>query len=337
MGATIKDIAEKTGLGLATISKYLNGGHVLDKNRIAIEAAIEELNFTVNEFARGLKTNRSKMIGVVIPQLNNIFMTSIITVIEDILRTHGYAVIVCDTAKDEKREDEVIQFLVNKMVDGIILLTTSKDANGLDLAINRNIPVVLIDRKIERLCDRVDMVLVDNFKAAYNSIDYLIKNGHKRIGLIIGPNEIYTSKQRRLGYEAALEANGISVDRDLIINTDFTIQGGYDSMVKLLGKKQVTAVFVTNYEMTLGTILALNDKNIKIPEEMSIIGFDNLQLAQVVKPRLTIVTQPWEEIGRYAAELILRRMKNPKEDEKAKVVTLATELETAESVFSIQL
>ncbi|MFQ9509963.1 MAG: substrate-binding domain-containing protein, partial [Lachnospiraceae bacterium] len=116
-----------------------------------------------------------------------------------------------------------------------------------------------------------------------------------------------------------------------------TIQGGYDSMVKLLGKKQVTAVFVTNYEMTLGTILALNDKNIKIPEEMSIIGFDNLQLAQVVKPRLTIVTQPWEEIGRYAAELILRRMKNPKEDEKAKVVTLATELETAESVFSIQL
>lgn len=337
MGATIKDIAEKTGLGLATISKYLNGGHVLDKNRIAIEAAIEELNFTVNEFARGLKTNRSKMIGVVIPQLNNIFMTSIITVIEDILRTHGYAVIVCDTAKDEKREDEVIQFLVNKMVDGIILLTTSKDANGLDLAINRNIPVVLIDRKIERLCDRVDMVLVDNFKAAYNSIDYLIKNGHKRIGLIIGPNEIYTSKQRRLGYEAALEANGISVDRDLIINTDFTIQGGYDSMVKLLGKKRVTAVFVTNYEMTLGTILALNDKNIKIPEEMSIIGFDNLQLAQVVKPRLTIVTQPWEEIGRYAAELILRRMKNPKEDEKAKVVTLATELETAESVFSIQL
>ena len=89
MGATIKDIAEKTGLGLATISKYLNGGHVLDKNRIAIEAAIEELNFTVNEFARGLKTNRSKTIGVVIPQLNNIFMTSIITVIEDILRTHG--------------------------------------------------------------------------------------------------------------------------------------------------------------------------------------------------------------------------------------------------------
>ena len=231
----------------------------------------------------------------------------------------------------------MIQFLINKMVDGIILLTTSKDANGLDLALNRKIPVVLIDRKIERLNEKVDMVLVDNFKAAYDSIKYLIQNGHKRIGLIIGPNDIYTSKQRRLGYEAALEDNGISVDRDLIINTDFTIQGGYDSMVKLLSKKRVTAVFVTNYEMTLGTILALNDKNIRMPEEMSVIGFDNLQLAQVVKPKLTIVTQPWKEIGRYAAEMILKRMEKTKEEQKGKVVTLATELETAESVLNIQV
>ena len=336
--ATIKDIAEKTGLGLATISKYLNGGNVLEKNRIAIEQAIKELNFTVNEFARGLKTNRSKTIGVVIPQLNNVFMTSIITVIEEKLRSRGYAIMVCDSTKSEEREKEIIQFLMNKMVDGLIILPTANTCKGLELAFQKKVPVVLIDRMVENIEDKVDAVIVDNFKAAYDSTTYLINHGHKKIGLIIGPEDIYVPKKRKEGYEKALADNHIEVDKSLIICSDFTIQGGYNGMMKLLdNKEKVSAVFVTNYEMTLGCILALNDSNMEYPEEMSVIGFDNLQLAKALRPRLTIVTQPWEEIGKRAAMLLLKRMES---EDKASIgvqtITLEANLEKGQSVARVE-
>lgn len=330
MGATIKDIAEKTGLGLATISKYLNGGHVLDKNREAIEEAIRELNFTVNEFARGLKTNQSRTIGVVIPQLNNLFMTSVITNIEEVLRQNGYAVIVSDTGKSAKREVEVLQFLMNKKVDGIILLTSGYDGAGLEAVLRHHIPVVLIDRKIDRLAGIVDMVLVDNFKAAYDSTNYLIEKGHTRIGILTGPAQIHTSKERLAGYEAALAEAGIAINEKYIARTDFSLQGGYESMANLLAQEErVTAVFATNYEMTLGIILAANDMGVSIPGDVSVIGFDNLELARALK--LTVVAQPLQEIGQHAAALLLERMQK-KEEHPGKVVTLFTRIETGSSV-----
>ncbi len=335
--ATIKDIAEKTGLGLATISKYLNGGNVLEKNKIAIEQAIKELNFTVNEFARGLKTNRSKTVGVVIPQLNNVFMTSIITVIEKELRSRGYAIMVCDSTKSEEREQEIIQFLIGKRVDGLIILPAANTCKGLALAVEKQIPVVLIDRMVEQLPKHIDAVLVDNFKASYDSTTYLIEQGHKNIGLIIGPETIYVPKKRKEGYEKALEDNQISMESLPILCSDFTIQGGYDSMMELLKRKEkVTAVFVTNYEMTLGCILALNDSNLEYPKDMSVIGYDSLQLAKALKPNVTIVIQPWEMMGTEAARLLLQRMET--EEKKlcdGKVIVLEAKLEHGQSVKQI--
>ncbi len=122
MAVTIKDIAKKTGLGLATISSYLNGGNVREKNKVKIEAAIEELHFEVNEVARGLKTNRTKTIGIIIPELNNIFCAEIITEVEDVLRSRGYATMLCDCRTDEKREEEAVEFLNKRRVDGLILM-----------------------------------------------------------------------------------------------------------------------------------------------------------------------------------------------------------------------
>ena len=126
MGATIKDIARETGLGLATISSYLNGGNVREKNRIKIEAAIEKLHFEVNETARGLKTNKTKIIGIVIPELNNIFCAEIISEAEDILRQNGYATMLCDCRSDEHREAEAVEFLLHKRVDGLLIMPTGE-------------------------------------------------------------------------------------------------------------------------------------------------------------------------------------------------------------------
>ena len=164
----MKDIARRTGLGLATISSYFNGGNVREKNRIKIEEAIEELHYEVNEVARGLKTNATKTIGVVIPELNNTFCAEIITGMEDVLRSHGYATIVCDCRTDKKLEREAIEFLIRRRVDGVINMPVDEEGNHLKKFQRTGKPIVLIDRKIQGIS--CDSVLVDNKKAAEDAM-----------------------------------------------------------------------------------------------------------------------------------------------------------------------
>ena len=333
MGATIKDIAKITGLGLATISKYINGGKVLEKNRIAIESAIEELDYTVNEFARSLKTSKSKIVGVIIPELSNIFVTSIITVIEDILRNNGYSVIVTDCRTDEGLEYDVASFLMAKKVDGIICMPVSKSGGFLKQAIKENIPIILIDRMLDDI--ETDVVMVDNVSAAQKAVTHLVENGHTEIGIIVGPDGIFTSQERLNGYKKSLSNENIKVNLANIIFSDYTIQGGYEALKKLVkGNDKMTAVFITNYEMTLGAIIAVNELGIKIPEDLSFIGFDNLQLSRIVKPKLTIVDQPLEDIGRSTANLMLKRLQES-EPEAKKKIQLMTTLIQRESVARI--
>lgn len=330
MAATIKDIAKRTGLGLATISKYLNGGNVREENRKAIEQAIKELDFRVNEFARGLKTSKSKTIGVIIPELSNLFCTNIITIIEDILRQKGYAIIVCDCRTDEKLEYEATEFLINKMVDGIISMPVSSDGKYLELPLAKGIPVVLIDRKVEEYS--VDAVVVDNVSASENAVDYLMKNGHKNIGIICGPKDVFTSEQRLLGYYQAFVKRGILPKERLIAYGSYTVESGYECLKHLMTEnKEMSAVFVTNYEMTLGAIIAINELGIKIPDELSIIGFDNLQLSKVVQPKLTVVSQPIFEIAEQAAHIMLKRLSEEPSDE-VETINLSTELILGDSV-----
>ena len=335
MAATMKDIARQTGLGLATISRYLNGGKVKEQNRKAIEAAITELNFTVNEFARSLKTSKSKTIGVIIPELNNTFVASIITVMEDILRKNGYGVIVCDCNTNENLEREAVSFLVNKTVDGIINMPVCRDGSHLQPAFDKNLPVVLIDRTISTVHNNVDAVVVDNVQAAENATLHLIENGHRQIGIIVGPRDVFTSQQRLLGYNKAYEKNGLDAESKYIAFSEYSVQGGYESMNRLLAEHSgLTAVFVTNYEMTLGAIIAINEAGIKLPAELSIIGFDNLELSQVVKPKLTIIAQPLEEIGEQAAARMLSRLAGDTPEEP-QIITLSTRLQLGESVMKI--
>ena len=178
MGATMKDIARETGLGLATISSYLNGGNVREKNRVKIEEAIEKLHFEVNEVARGLKTNRTKTIGIILPELNNIFFSEIITAAEDLLRSHGYATMICDCRSDVKREEEAAEFLLHRRVDGLIMMPTGAEKKVLDKFRKSRRPVVLIDRRMEN--GDCDCVLVDNEGAARNAVKRLMKKVIRR-------------------------------------------------------------------------------------------------------------------------------------------------------------
>lgn len=307
MAATIKDIARQTGLGLATISSYLNGGNVREKNRIKIEQAIEELHFEVNEMARGLKTNRTKLIGVIIPELNNIFCAEIITEVEDILRRYGYAIMLCDCRTDEKREEEAVEFLKKRRVDGVIVIPSGSKSAHLKSLMEAGIPVVLIDRKLKDL--DCDCVLVDNRGCTKLALDKLLAAGHRKIGMIAGPGEIYTASERLEGYYEAMKEAGIVGYESLVVRGDYTIKGGTRAFKELMEKNSdITAVFISNYEMMVGAMMEANELGVRIPDQISLVGFDNVDFAKACVPKLSIVSQPTTEIAKEAADMMLRRL-----------------------------
>lgn len=332
MAATMKDIARQTGLGLATISSYFNGGNVREKNRIKIEAAIEELHYEVNEVARGLKTNATRTIGVVIPELNNTFCAEIITGMEDVLRSHGYATIVCDCRTDRKLEQEAVEFLIRRRVDGIINMPVDEEGKHLRKFQKTGKPIVLIDRRIQGIS--CDSVLVDNRKAAEDAVQCFIKNGHRNIGIIGGPEGIFTAQERLSGYSKALKEAGMPIRGSLIFHGDYTIQGGVRGLEELVrSNPDMTAVFVTNYEMTMGAMIGVNELGIKIPEQLSMIGFDNLQFARACNPKLTIVSQPTDGIAREVARIMLEHLENGKQkNEECFSEKLQTEIIEGKSV-----
>lgn len=310
ISTTIKDVAKYTNLSIATISKYINGGNVLEQNKEIIEEAIKALNFRVNELARGLKTNKTKTIGILIPNLEQAFCTSIVSNVENILLKQGYSTIICDYKENAVLEKEKLQFLVNKMVDGIILMPLGdgvEDQSIIQEVIDNGVIIVLIDRVLKEV--QCDVVLVDNLNAAYNAVEEFIVRGHKRIGIISGPEDVYTAQERLKGYYRVHEDYSMEVHEELIKKGDFKIDSGYNFLNELMSMEEPpTAVFITNYEMTLGAIMAVNESNITVPNELSLIGFDNLELARVVKPPLSIVIQPMQSIGETSAEVLLKRL-----------------------------
>jgi len=331
----MKDLSRETGLGLATISKYFNGGTVREKNRVLIEAAVKKLHYVPNEVARSLKTQHSRVIGVIIPELSNAFITSIISSMEDILRKHDYAVIVCDCRSDAKREKEAVEFLLHRRVDGLINMATDTTGAHLKAPLSSGIPVLLIDRLIESLRGKVSAVIIDNVHASGQAVRKLTALGHRQIGLVLGSPNLYTTNQRLTGYLNALEEAGITPSEEYIRYGDYTMDGGYQAVQDLLElKKRPTALFVTNFEMTLGTMLALQHNNIRVPEDLSVIGFDKLELFGEIFPDLTLIRQPQLSIGREAANLMLD-MLSGNESSVSRIVTLTTELTEGKSIRAL--
>ncbi len=332
--STIKDVAKYTGLSIATISKYINGGNVLVENRAIIQEAIEKLDYKRNEMARGLKTNKTMTIGILIPSLENIFFTSIISMIEDHLLQEGYGTIICDFKENSELERSKLEFLVNKNVDGIIMVSYGGDHDYIEALLEKKIPIILLDRMIKGL--ECDCVLADNLNASYQAVEELIIRKHKRIGIVCGPSDTYTAEERRKGYIRVHEDYDIDIDHDLISPADYTVEGGYEGLVRLWKMEdRPSAVMVTNYEMTIGAIMAINDLGINVPEDLSIIGFDNIQMSKVVRPPLSIVEQPMKEIGLTAAKLLVKRLKGNYDSYPA-VYRLKTNVYIKESVTKYQ-
>ena len=317
--STIKDVARRTGLSLSTISKYLNGGNVREENRLAIDAAVAELGFSVNVFARSLKANRSMTVGVLLPTISSPFFGRVVASLELILRRSGYECFVCSYDFDREQELGKLAFLARYHVDGIVYVPEHATAEELRVRVG-TIPVVLIDRSLENA--QYDTVVVDNLNAVYMAVEHLIGRGPRRIGLIAGPQTISTARERTVGYRRVLADYRLPVDEALIAAGNYDLESGSRLFSAFLNMPQPPtaafrlhrppppppAVFVTNYDMTLGAIMAAHERGVALPDEVDFIGYDNVDLCSIVSPKLEIVEQPMDEMGLRAAELLLARL-----------------------------
>lgn len=300
---TYKDIQRETGLSLATISKYFNGRNVLDENRDAIERAVESLDYRPNSLARGLRLNRSRTIGVLLPVLNNDFHLTIIAAAEESLREDGISVVVSSSPTSV---EQAVDVLLSRMVDGIIAIPSSHDLAPLKMAAER-IPVVIVDWDAPELDG--DRVFLDNDRAGSMAARYLLDHGHRDIGVVSGHSTVSSMRLRVEGFHRELREAGVELDESLFAEGPLTVDHGHAAARSLLERRsRPTALFSTNYELTLGTVIAINETGLRIGRDISLLGFDSVELAQVTVPRMTIIEQPTREIAIQAAHLIRRRL-----------------------------
>ena len=332
MPATIIDIKNRTGLSLATISKYLNGGNVLPENRVKIEAAIKDLNYEVNEIARGLVTKKTKTIGIMVHSVDSPFCGQLLHFLSEILRAHGYAILICDSNNDIEQEEQNVRHLLGRKVDGIIVIPVSEKAGFLECTKKRNVPVVLLDRALTG--GSFDCVKIDNRAAVINAMEVLLKNNHKKIAMIASGRE-YTGRERYAGFLEAMKKAGIKVNKNFVCLGNHSLAWGYESMKKLLAlKARPTAVFTDNYEITLGAMMAVNESGLKCPEDISVVGFDDQIIFHLIDPPIYMVEQPLEEMSKKAVELLLERIGGGSLD-KPKEISLDTRLVEGSSVKSL--
>jgi LacI family transcriptional regulator len=303
---TIKDVAAKAGVSTATVSRVINGEKVREETKEKVLKTIELLGYRPNQIARSLKTQKTHTIGFVVPDYGQFFM-QIAKVVEDILNGYGYSLVVCYSDENPDREKARIRMLTEKQVDGMLVVPTSDEDNYLMELNKRGIPVILIDRMVKDI--QTDCVLVDNVNGAYQAVEHLITKGYQRIGVINGRQEVTTGEERYRGYLRVFEDYNLPIDRDIIRFGDFSTESGYTLMKELMSlPNPPEAVFIANCYMTIGAMLAIKEMDIKVPEDVAIVGFDDTELTRLSDPPLTAVVQPVREIGEMAANLLYKRI-----------------------------
>ena len=313
MAITIKDVAYATGLSVATISKYLNGVTLKERNSVAVQEAIDRLGYRKNDFARSLKTNRSMSVGVLIPDIGHPFHSSITRSLERALMDSGYSTFICNYLADEdsprpKAAKERIEFLLDKRVDGVAMFpfTGVEDLRNVK-AIAKNLPIVLLDTSLEGI--EADAVMVDHEGASHEAVSYLLERGHRRVGALFGPKDHYSAIQRYAGYRDAYRERALELEEGLTCFGEYTVESGKRMMLELLDSvPPPSAVFASNYELMVGAMMAIHERHMDIPRELSFIGFDDSLITSVFSPGITAIAQPVREIGEAAARLLVNRM-----------------------------
>ena len=319
MDVTMKDVAKLAGVSLSTVSRVLNDSSLVrEETARKVQKAVDKLDYQINDSARILRTNTSNLIGVIGAGMERPFLANLLKGIEAEARERGYALIYGDSDGEFEKEQNYLNIMKQKKIDGIILITTNYYNDLISIVKNYQIPVVFASGYISD--PEISCVTVDNVAAAYDIVEYLCQAGHKDIAFIKGPDlDLLASQERLRGVKLALRLRGIDYNSNRFIEGDFTFESGYSAAKKIINKfPDVTAIFAFNDEMAVGVIRYLKEQNIRVPEDISVVGFDGIELGKYINPALTTIKQSGYQLGLKSID-ILNKIINKEKIEDNKV------------------
>jgi LacI family transcriptional regulator len=326
---TQADVAKLARVSQAAVSKVLNGNDLAipEQTRQRILGAMDELGYLPNKSAQSLRTQKTRTIASIIPDITNPFYSTFQRGIQSVTNQHDYDLIVYDTNENRETELRSLRSLERASVDGAILFLFHHGFEELKRLVNQGVPAVIVrGRPLVGEVHRLDTIYIENVAFAKTAVSHLIDKGHARIGLLTGLKDSPPQLNRLRGYQQALEGANLPINEQFIQSTDFTMDGGYQGMKKLLEKSvRPTAVFAGNDLMAQGAMLAIREAGLRIPEDMALVGIDDIPVSRLLDPPLTTVSQQQENIGRQAAEMIFDRI-NETTSEGPRLVEMPFEL-----------
>ncbi|WP_095143253.1 LacI family DNA-binding transcriptional regulator [Pseudomonas sp. Irchel s3b6] len=318
--ATIKDVAALAGISYTTVSHVVNKTRpVSEEVRLKVEAAIEQLDYVPSAVARSLKAKNTATIGLLVPNSLNPYFAELARGIEDHCERNGYCVILCNSDDNPDKQRSYLRVLLEKRIDGLIVASAGGDSSLAQGLAGVRTPMVIVDRGLEGV--NADLVRIDHEYGAYLATRHLLELGHRDIASIGGPAHTSVARMRQAGFCRALQEAGIEVLPERMLESDFTSTGGYNAAARLLANNPPSAIFAGNDMMGIGVLRAAAERNIRVPSELSVIGFDDIQMSRYVYPALTTVGQSILQLGEMAAEVLLRRIATPERATDQRIVT----------------
>jgi len=317
MASSIKDVAREAGVSIATVSRVLNNVDVVNEDtKKKVQEAIKKLSYRPNIVARSLKTQRTKTIGILIPDISNQFYPEVVRGAEDVANIYDYNIILCNSDSDLEKEKEYIRVMKEKMVDGMLYMSTSLDQEILDLIAELEIKTVLVETKVSG--GKHPSVTIDNNKAAYDATKYLLEKGNKKVAFIgLKKDKNNAVSKRYSGYEKALKDHGIEVDPNLVYFGELKAADGYNGINVILENSEIDAVFCAADDIAMGAINAIRDKGLRCPEDVDVMGFNDSYAASIFFPKLTTIAQPMYDMGSVGMRMLIKIVNNkPLDDDQ---------------------
>jgi LacI family transcriptional regulator len=320
---TIADVAKRAGVSKMTVSRVINNsGYISQETRARVEQAIEELGYIPNALARSLRFKRTRTIALIVTDITNPFFTTVARGVEDMANDQGFSVIFCNTDEAPEEEARYVNVLLQKQVDGLLLVPTGGADETIEFLTDHTVPFVLLDRRVPGM--DVDLVRCDSEQGAHDIVQHLLDLGHQRIAALGGSANITSSLDRVDGYRRAMSEAGLQRESHRAYFTSFTVEGGYQAAQQALAEHPLpTAFFATNNFIAIGAMRLLKERDLSVPGDLSVVSFDDLPAAIVLDPFLTVIEQHAYEMGRRATQLLLDRLygKGPEEPQEILIPT----------------
>lgn len=322
--STIREVAKRAGVAPITVSRVLNNsGYFRPEIKERVESAAAELHYVPNQLARSLRFNRTNTLALILSDVTNPFWTTVARGVEDAASEHGYTVMLCNTDENDEKQEQYLSVLLSKRVDGILLVPARSTPKAVQRIQKQRVQVVVLDRTVPDV--EVDIVRCASADGSYQLTHHLLELGHRRIAILSGPDSVSVSHERLAGYKRAFYEANLPIDESLIIHGEFTVERGIHMAQQAMQLNPApTALIGMNNFISIGALKALQNMNLRCPQDISVASFDDLPNSMMVEPFFTVVAQPAYEIGRTATQLLLNRIANP-HDTPVQSILLPTE------------